>query len=34
MVLDDFHGPWNASFVEAFGDSAEPRDALLAWRDC
>jgi hypothetical protein len=31
VVLDGFHGPWNTSFVEAFGPSAQPRDALLAW---
>ena len=30
-VLERFHGPWNPSFVEAFGAEAEPRDALLAW---
>jgi hypothetical protein len=31
VILDRFHGPWNDSFVEAFGADAEPRDALLAW---
>jgi hypothetical protein len=33
VVLRQFHGPWNPSFVEAFGAEGEPRDALLAWRD-
>jgi hypothetical protein len=33
VVLDAFHGPWNQSFVEAFGPDAQPRDALLAWHD-
>jgi hypothetical protein len=32
VVLMGFHGPWNESFVEAFGPDAEPRDALLAWK--
>lgn len=33
VVLRGFHGPWNASFVETFGADAEPRDALVAWKD-
>ncbi len=33
VVLDAFHGPWNASFVESFGADAAPRDALIAFKD-
>jgi hypothetical protein len=33
IVIEDLHGPWNASFVEAFGPDAEPVDALVAWKD-
>ena len=32
IVLAGFHGPWNESFVAAFGTDAEPRDALVAWK--
>jgi hypothetical protein len=32
-VMRAFHGPWNPSFVHAFGAGAAPRDALLAWAD-
>lgn len=33
VVLEGYHGPWNASFVESFGTDAPPVDALLAWKD-
>ena len=33
IVLRNFHGPWNQSFLEAFGSDAPPVDALLAFRD-
>jgi hypothetical protein len=33
LVLDKYHGPWNSSFVEAFGPDGAPVDALLAWHD-
>ena len=33
VVLRGYHGPWNSSFVEAFGADAKPRDALVAWKD-
>jgi hypothetical protein len=33
IVMREFHGPWNASFVEAFGPQAPLVDALLAFRD-
>lgn len=33
VVLEGFHGPWNESFVETFGASAPPVDALLAWKE-
>jgi hypothetical protein len=32
VVLSRFHGPANESFVEAFGPSAPPVDALLAYK--
>ena len=32
IVLEGYHGPGNQSFVEAFGDSATPVDALLAFK--
>ncbi len=31
VVMDAYHGPWNESFVEAFGPNAPPVDALVAW---
>ena len=33
IVMEGLHGPWNSSFVEAFGADAEPVDALVAWKD-
>lgn len=33
IVIEGMHGPWNNSFVEAFGADAEPVDALVAWKD-
>jgi hypothetical protein len=33
VVLDGYHGPDNASFVEAFGPDAPRVDALLAFKD-
>jgi len=33
VVLEAFHGPWNASFVRSLGADAVPRDALLAFKD-
>jgi hypothetical protein len=33
VVLRGFHGPWNESFVEAFGPGAAPVDALMAWKE-
>jgi hypothetical protein len=33
IVMREFHGPWNSSFVEAFGADAPLVDALLAFRD-
>jgi hypothetical protein len=33
VVMDGYHGPWNESFVNAFGPEAEPVDALVAWKD-
>jgi hypothetical protein len=33
IVLRAFHGPWNQSFVEAFGARAPPVDALLAFSE-
>jgi hypothetical protein len=33
VVLAGYHGPWNASFVEAFGPDATPVDALIAWKN-
>jgi hypothetical protein len=32
IVLTGYHGPGNQSFVEAFGPSAPPVDALLAYK--
>jgi hypothetical protein len=32
IVLRDYHGPANESFVEAFGPAAPPVDALLAYK--
>jgi hypothetical protein len=32
IVFKGYHGPGNRSFVEAFGPSAPPVDALLAYR--
>jgi hypothetical protein len=32
IVLERYHGPGNQSFVEAFGPSAPPLDALLAYK--
>ena len=32
IVLEGYHGPGNQSFVEAFGPSAPPVDALLAYK--
>jgi hypothetical protein len=32
IVLRGYHGPGNRSFVEAFGPSAPPVDALLAYK--
>jgi hypothetical protein len=33
IVMREFHGPWNPSFVETFGADAPLVDALLAFRD-
>jgi len=33
VVMDGYHGPWNESFVEAFGRDAAPVDALVAWKE-
>jgi hypothetical protein len=33
VVLERFHGHWNASFVRSFGSDAAPVDALLAFND-
>jgi hypothetical protein len=33
IVMRRFHGPWNESFVAAFGAAAPPVDALLAFKD-
>ena len=33
VVLAGYHGPWNTSFVEAFGPDATPVDALIAWKN-
>ena len=33
IVIEGMHGPWNNSFVEAFGADADPVDALVAWKD-
>jgi hypothetical protein len=33
VVLTGYHGPWNESFVEAFGRDAAPVDALVAFKD-
>ncbi len=33
VVMDRYHGPWNESFVEAFGPDAPPVDALVAWSE-
>jgi hypothetical protein len=33
IVIEGMHGPWNSSFVEAFGPDADPVDALVAWKD-
>lgn len=32
-ILSRFHDARNASFVEAFGPEAPPKDGLLAWKD-
>jgi hypothetical protein len=32
IILEGYHGPGNQSFVEAFGPSAPPVDALLAYK--
>lgn len=33
IVMKEFHGPWNSSFVASFGAGAPLVDALLAFRD-
>ena len=33
IVMREFHGPWNSSFVASFGPDAPLVDALLAFRD-
>ena len=32
-VMTAYHGPWNESFVAAFGPDAPPVDALVAWSE-
>ncbi|MDQ7092664.1 class I SAM-dependent methyltransferase [Desulfosporosinus sp. PR] len=34
VIFNKFHDQKNKAFVEAYGENAEPMDALLAWKDC
>ncbi|MDR3539835.1 MAG: class I SAM-dependent methyltransferase [Desulfosporosinus sp.] len=34
VIFSKFHDQTNSAFVEAYGNDAEPIDALLAWKDC
>ncbi len=34
VIFSKFHDQKNKAFLEAYGENAEPMDALLAWKDC
>ena len=34
VIFSQFHNQDNLAFLQAYGEDAEPIDALLAWKDC